>query len=81
MKAGGRLYGEAVEDYLRRHRVKPGMTGWAQVNGLRGEIDSVDKARARIEHDLFYIDHWSLWLDFKTLILTVPVILLPRNAY
>jgi Undecaprenyl-phosphate glucose phosphotransferase len=81
MKAGDRLYGEAVEDYYRRHCVKPGMTGWAQVNGLRGEVDTLEKGRARVEYDLFYIEHWSLWLDLKTLALTVPALLLRQNAY
>jgi Undecaprenyl-phosphate glucose phosphotransferase len=57
--------------YARRHNVKPGITGWAQVNGYRGETDTEDKMRARVEHDLFYIDNWSLLLDLKILWLTV----------
>ena len=81
MKAGGRLYYEAVEQYVHRHRVKPGITGWAQVNGLRGEIDTLEKAHARVEQDLYYIEHWSLWLDLKTLVLTMPVLLSRQNAY
>jgi Undecaprenyl-phosphate glucose phosphotransferase len=81
MKAGDRLYGDAIEEYAQRHRVKPGITGWAQVNGCRGEIDTVEKARARVEHDLFYIENWSLWLDLKTLALTLPVMLSRQNAY
>jgi Undecaprenyl-phosphate glucose phosphotransferase len=81
MKAGDHLYGDAIEEYVQRHRVKPGITGWAQVNGCRGEIDTVEKARARVEHDLFYIEHWSLWLDLKTLALTVPMLLSRQNAY
>jgi Undecaprenyl-phosphate glucose phosphotransferase len=81
MKAGGRLYAEAVEEYAQRHRVKPGITGWAQVNGYRGEIDTLVKARARVEYDLYYIEAWSLWLDMKILVLTVPVLLSRRNAY
>jgi Undecaprenyl-phosphate glucose phosphotransferase len=81
MKAGERLYGEAVAEYRERHRVKPGITGWAQINGSRGEIDTLDKARARVEYDLYYIEHWSLWLDLKILALTVPVLLSRRNAY
>jgi Undecaprenyl-phosphate glucose phosphotransferase len=81
MKAGDRLYHEAVEDYAHRHRVKPGITGWAQVNGCRGEIDTIEKARARVELDLYYIENWSLWLDLKTLAMTMPVLLSRQNAY
>jgi polysaccharide biosynthesis protein PslA len=81
MKAGERLYHDAVSDYFQRHRVRPGMTGWAQVNGLRGEIDSLDKARRRVALDLYYIDHWSLWLDLKILLKTIIVIFGRENAY
>jgi Undecaprenyl-phosphate glucose phosphotransferase len=63
--------------YARRHNVKPGITGWAQVNGCRGETDTDDKMRARVEHDLTYIDHWSIWFDIKILVLTV----FSRKAY
>jgi len=56
MRAGTQLYQDAVAEYLRRHRVKPGMTGWSQVHGLRGEIDTVEKAEARVRHDLHYIE-------------------------
>ena len=81
MKAGGRLYGEAVEQYFHRHRVKPGITGLAQVNGLRGEVDLIDKAKARVESDLYYIEHWSLWLDVKILLKTVGILVWSANAY
>jgi Undecaprenyl-phosphate glucose phosphotransferase len=81
MKAGDRLYYEAVHDYFDRHRVKPGMTGWAQVNGLRGEIDTLEKARARVAYDAEYIDNWSLWLDIKIVFRTVRVLLTRDNAY
>jgi Undecaprenyl-phosphate glucose phosphotransferase len=81
MRAGGRLYYEAIEEYVHRHRVKPGITGWAQVNGLRGQVDTLEKARARVEYDLFYIENWSLWLDLKTLALTLPILLSRQNAY
>ena len=81
MKAGGRLYCDAVEQYLHRHRVKPGITGWAQVNGLRGEVDTVEKARARVVHDLYYIEHWSPWLDLKILLSTVGILASRENAY
>ena len=57
--------------YARRHNVKPGITGWAQVNGLRGETDTEEKMAARVEHDLFYIDNWSVLLDIRILLLTV----------
>ena len=81
MKAGGRLYCDAVERYLHRHRVKPGITGWAQVNGLRGEIDTVEKAQNRVAHDLYYIEHWSPWLDLKILLKTVGILTTCDNAY
>jgi lipopolysaccharide/colanic/teichoic acid biosynthesis glycosyltransferase len=81
MRAGEQLYADAVEAYSARHRVKPGITGWAQVHGCRGEVDTIEKARTRLDHDLFYIEHWSIWLDLRTLILTVPALMMPRNAY
>jgi Undecaprenyl-phosphate glucose phosphotransferase len=74
MRAGNLLYGDAVEQYLYRHHVKPGITGWAQVNGLRGEVDTIEKARARVKHDLYYIEHWSPWLDLKILLKTVGIV-------
>jgi Undecaprenyl-phosphate glucose phosphotransferase len=81
MRAGSQLYHEAVDEYLHRHRVKPGMTGWSQVNGLRGEIDTVEKARARVRYDLQYIEDWSIWLDIKILLMTFRVIFAKENAY
>jgi Undecaprenyl-phosphate glucose phosphotransferase len=81
MKAGGQLYADAVQQYLYRHRVKPGITGWAQVNGLRGEIDTVEKARNRVAHDLYYIEHWSPWFDLKILLKTVGILARRENAY
>jgi lipopolysaccharide/colanic/teichoic acid biosynthesis glycosyltransferase len=81
MKAGEHLYSDAVAEYRQRHRVRPGITGWAQINGSRGEIDTLEKARTRVEYDLYYIEHWSLWLDLKILALTVPILLSRRNAY
>jgi Undecaprenyl-phosphate glucose phosphotransferase len=71
MMAGDQFYYEAVEEYPRRHRVKPGITGWAQVNGSRGEIDTLAKARERVRLDLYYIERWSLWLDMKILFKTL----------
>jgi Undecaprenyl-phosphate glucose phosphotransferase len=74
-------YEERIRQYARRHKVKPGITGWAQVNGYRGETSSIDKMLKRVDHDLYYIDHWSLLFDIRILIMTV---LSPRsycNAY
>ena len=73
-------YATVIDDYLSRHRVKPGITGWAQVNGLRGETDTPEKMRQRVQHDLYYIDNWSFWFDLKILALT-PFAALNRNAY
>jgi Undecaprenyl-phosphate glucose phosphotransferase len=78
-KADGRLYGEVVPDYALRYRVKPGMTGWAQVNGWRGETDTAEKLRKRVEFDFHYIRHWSFWLDLEILLRTVPAVILPKN--
>jgi exopolysaccharide biosynthesis polyprenyl glycosylphosphotransferase len=72
-----REYEQRVALYARRHNVKPGITGWAQVNGLRGEIDTDDKLRRRIDYDLYYIDNWSLLFDLKILLYTV----FSRDAY
>ncbi len=81
-KADNQLYYEAVEGYFARHRVKPGMTGWAQIHGWRGETDTVDKIMQRVNHDLYYIENWSLWLDIKIVALT-PVSLFTqrKNAF
>jgi Undecaprenyl-phosphate glucose phosphotransferase len=81
MMAGGRPYCDAVEQYLHRHRVKPGITGWAQVNGLRGEVDTLEKAYDRVAHDLYYIEHWSLLLDLKIFLMTVGILVSRDNAY
>jgi Undecaprenyl-phosphate glucose phosphotransferase len=81
MKAGEQLYHDAVAEYSHRHRVKPGITGWAQIHGHRGEIDSLEKAQQRVAYDLHYIEHWSLWLDLKILLATVAVVVSRNNAY
>jgi len=78
--AHDREFERRIALYARRHNVKPGITGWAQVNGLRGETDTVDKMRARVEHDLHYIDHWSLGLDLLILLRTVVSPKAYRNA-
>ncbi len=57
-------YDEAVDGYFARHRVKPGITGWAQINGWRGETDTHEKIQQRVEHDLYYIENWSILFDF-----------------
>jgi Undecaprenyl-phosphate glucose phosphotransferase len=75
-----REYEQKISLYARRHNVKPGITGWAQVNGLRGETDTDEKMLKRVEHDLHYIDNWSLWLDVKILILTALSRRSHRNA-
>jgi Undecaprenyl-phosphate glucose phosphotransferase len=74
-------YEERISLYARRHNVKPGITGWAQVNGFRGETDSIDKMEHRVEHDLFYIDHWSVLFDIKILLMTLLSPRSYRNAY
>ncbi|WP_161958706.1 undecaprenyl-phosphate glucose phosphotransferase [Ferruginivarius sediminum] len=79
-KAGGIPYREAVKEYAHRHRVLPGITGWAQVNGWRGDTDIVEKIEKRVEHDLYYIDNWSLWLDLRIIAITL-LKLSHRNAY
>ena len=80
-KAADRLYEEVVSEYAARHRVKPGITGWAQVRGWRGETDTVEKIQKRVEHDLFYIENWSLGFDLKILFLTFFALLKAENAY
>src|ERR1700692_3222624 len=74
-------YSGAIASYPSRHRVKPGITGWAQVNGWRGPTPELSLMTARIEHDIWYIDHWSIWLDLKILALTALEVVSPRNAY
>ncbi|MDN5881687.1 MAG: exopolysaccharide biosynthesis polyprenyl glycosylphosphotransferase [Nitrosospira sp.] len=75
------LYEPKIENYTLRYKVRPGITGWAQVNGLRGEIRVLDEMKRRVEHDLFYIEQWSLWLDFKILMLTVILGFIHPKAY
>ena len=74
-------FAQVIDDYLSRHRVKPGITGWAQINGLRGETDTPEKMRARVQHDLYYIDNWSLLFDLKILLLTPFHGFINKNAY
>ncbi|MBL4608779.1 MAG: exopolysaccharide biosynthesis polyprenyl glycosylphosphotransferase [Pseudomonadales bacterium] len=74
-------YKEVIASYMQRHKVKPGITGWAQVHGLRGETDTVDKMQRRVEYDLFYIENWSIWLDIKIVFLTMFKGFNNDNAY
>ena len=80
-KAAGGLYDEVVEGYFARHRVKPGITGWAQINGWRGETDTLEKIEQRVKHDLEYIDRWSLGLDLYILMKTPFALLKSENAF
>jgi Undecaprenyl-phosphate glucose phosphotransferase len=75
--AQNELFDKLLSGFSRRHAVKPGITGWAQINGYRGETDTVDKMKRRVEYDLFYIDNWSFLFDLKIILLT----LLSRRAY
>ena len=74
-------YQKKVQGYFRRHSVKPGITGWAQINDLRGEIKSLDDINRRLQHDLFYIENWSLWFDMRILLTTILKIFLSRQAW
>jgi putative colanic acid biosynthesis UDP-glucose lipid carrier transferase len=79
--AHNEMYREIIKAYMVRHKVKPGITGWAQVNGLRGETDTVEKMKARVEYDLEYLRNWSLTLDLQIIVRTVRVLFFDRNAY
>jgi polysaccharide biosynthesis protein PslA len=81
MMVGDRFYHEAVRGYAGRHRVKPGITGYAQVKGLRGEVRTIERAKRRIELDKHYVDNWSFWLDIGILFATVRAVLFDRDAY
>jgi Undecaprenyl-phosphate glucose phosphotransferase len=80
-KAEAILYAEAVDGYFARHRVKPGITGWAQINGWRGETDTDEKIQRRVEHDLYYIENWSVMLDLYIVGRTPFALLKTENAY
>lgn len=77
-RAGDRLFGEVVATYAARHKVKPGMTGWAQVCGWRGETDTEDKLIRRLEHDLHYIENWSVLFDLYIMLRTIPALFSSR---
>jgi Undecaprenyl-phosphate glucose phosphotransferase len=80
-KAASQLYDQVVDGYFARHRVKPGITGWAQVNGWRGETDTPAKIQRRVEHDLFYIENWSILFDLYILARTPFALLKTESAY
>jgi polysaccharide biosynthesis protein PslA len=80
-RAGGQLYVDAIPEYAARHRVKPGITGWAQVNGWRGPTETVTQLENRVMHDLYYIDNWSIKFDLKILVKTVFVGFFGKNAF
>ncbi|MGA9599789.1 MAG: undecaprenyl-phosphate glucose phosphotransferase [Methylocystis sp.] len=80
-KAADRLYEEVVDGYFARHRVKPGITGWAQVKGWRGETDTVEKLEQRVAHDLYYIENWSMVFDLRILAMTPFALIGAKNAY
>jgi putative colanic acid biosynthesis UDP-glucose lipid carrier transferase len=75
------FYKDSIKAYMQRHRVKPGITGWAQINGWRGETETLDKMEKRVEYDLFYIEHWSLAFDLKIIFLTFFQGFYNKNAY
>jgi Undecaprenyl-phosphate glucose phosphotransferase len=79
-KAATELYEQVVDGYFARHKVKPGITGWAQINGWRGETDTHDKIANRVKYDLEYIDQWSLWFDLRILVRTPFALLSSSNA-
>ena len=80
-KAADRVYDEVVDGYFARHRVRPGITGWAQVNGWRGETDTSEKIQRRVEHDLHYIENWSILFDLYILAITPFALAKAENAY
>ena len=74
-------YRKKVDGYMMRHKIKPGITGWAQVNGWRGETDTLEKMANRVRYDLEYIKNWSVWLDIKIILLTIMQTFNNRNVY
>ncbi|VAW45478.1 hypothetical protein MNBD_GAMMA03-1751 [hydrothermal vent metagenome] len=74
-------YRKRVDYYMLRHKVRPGITGWAQINGWRGETDTLEKMEKRIEYDLDYIRHWTIWFDIKIIFWTFFKGFMNKNAY
>jgi putative colanic acid biosynthesis UDP-glucose lipid carrier transferase len=79
--AHNEAYRKLINGYMIRHKVRPGITGWAQVNGLRGETSTVDKMHRRVQYDLDYLKNWSLWLDLRIIARTALTVIFDRNAY
>ena len=79
--AHNELYRKLIKGYMIRHKVLPGITGWAQVNGCRGETEKVEQMQDRIKFDLEYLRHWSLWFDFKIVLRTIGVVISDDNAH
>jgi putative colanic acid biosynthesis UDP-glucose lipid carrier transferase len=75
------MYRKVIKGYMVRHKVKPGITGWAQVNGYRGETETVDSMKARIDYDIEYLKKWSLGLDIKIILKTVLLVFKDTKAY
>jgi putative colanic acid biosynthesis UDP-glucose lipid carrier transferase len=75
------MYRSLIKGYMIRHKVKPGITGWAQINGFRGETDTLEKMQARIDYDLDYLRNWSLFLDLLIIFKTINVVIEDKNAY
>lgn len=80
-RAANTFYDQVVDGYFARHKVKPGITGWAQINGWRGETDTNEKIQRRVEHDLYYIENWSVLFDLQILLTTPFALLKTENAY
>ncbi len=79
--AHNQLYRDLIKAYMARHKVKPGITGWAQIHGLRGETETIDKMQARVEYDLEYLRNWTLGLDLQIIARTIKLVFFDRNAY
>jgi lipopolysaccharide/colanic/teichoic acid biosynthesis glycosyltransferase len=79
--AEGEALEMVVDEYISRHRVKPGITGWAQINGARGELRSRDQLKRRVDYDLYYIEHWSVLFDIKIILMTFARVLHDNKAY
>jgi putative colanic acid biosynthesis UDP-glucose lipid carrier transferase len=79
--AHNELYRKLISGYMIRHKVKPGITGWAQVNGLRGETETLEKMQQRVNYDIAYLRDWSMAFDFRIMVRTVLVLIRKENAY